>query len=492
MLKGLAVEDLHVVYPGGVQALKGVTASFPAGLVTALLGENGAGKTTLLKTIMGIVKPRRGRIMLDGSELRPRGPADSLRNGIYMASQNPPVYPGIKAYEDLAVTSMVAGRKVGLKQARAMLAEASEALGLSIDPDGYLGDMGFSERQRLEVIKALALGSKAVLMDEPTTHLTPDEAARMLYAARRLASAGAAVVLVTHRIAEAMVHADRLVVLRKGVKVYEGPPPKSTEEVARLMFGEVLKARQPSVHRSVRAGGRLVLGVEDISLPPRLKRARLEVRQGEIVGVAGVAGNGQEELFQVIVGLKKPVSGRIILSGVDVTRASSLARRRMGMGVVPEERLGQALVPGESIAFNVALSIHTARDGFLVDWGYYGRLAEVLIEKMGIKAVGPWQLVDELSGGNMQRLIIARELWLRPRLLVAMNPAAGLDLEGQRAVAKLLREAAGKGGVLVIDEDLDFLLGSADKIYVASGGVVKGPYMPSEEKRIMTAMGGLE
>ncbi|BAA78972.1 ABC transporter, ATP binding protein [Aeropyrum pernix K1] len=492
MFKGLAVEDLDVVYPGGVHALKGVTASFPAGVVTALLGENGAGKTTLLKAIMGVVKPRKGRILVDGYELRPKGPGDSLRSGIYMASQNPPVYPGIKAYEDLAVTLMVAGRKAGLRQARTMLAEASEALGLNIDPDRYLGEMGFSERQRLEVIKALALGSRAVLLDEPTTHLTPEEAARMLEAAGRLAASGAAVLLVTHRIGEAMEHADRLVILRKGVKVYEGPPPSSTEEVAKLMFGEVLAPREPKTFTAATSTGRPVLSVDRVSLPPRLRMARLEVRQGEVVGVAGVAGNGQEELFEVIVGLRKPAKGRILIAGVDVTRAPPLARRRLGLGVIPEERLGHALVPGESIAFNIALSIHTARDGFIVDWRYYEKLAEEMIRDMGIKAVSPRQMVDELSGGNMQRLVLARELWLKPRLLVAMNPAAGLDLEGQQAVAEMMRMSSERGGVLVIDEDLDFLLRVSNKIYVASGGIVKGPYLPTEEKSIVTAMGGLE
>ncbi len=488
-MQGLSVFNLTKIYPGGVKALDNVTASFPRGAITALLGENGAGKTTLLKIVSGREKPTRGRMILNGVPYNPSSPTEALRMGVYMAAQEPTLFPGLRAYEDLLVTLRIAGIKSSLGEALRILEEAMDETGLKVDPYKHVDDMSFAEKQRLEALKAVAVNADVILLDEPTTHLSPVEAGALLDAAKTLAEDGRSVVIVTHRIREALDVADHLVVLRRGEKTFEGKPPSSVEDVANLMFGDTGRPRITARRRS--AGGRILLEVSNVSLPPRLRGVSLRVGTGIIVGVAGVAGNGQEELFRVLAGLEKPAAGRILFDGFDITGLKPLERRRMGMTFIPDQRLGWALVPGETLTFNMALSHKPLNGGVIVDWGLYEEKARAAVRLFNVKAEGPDTVVDGLSGGNMQKFILAREVGVKPRLLIAMNPAAGLDLNAKVNVARALESIAMAGGsVIVIDEDLEFLEMVSDIVYVMTSGVLTGPYEPADEKSITLAMGG--
>ena len=488
-MQGLAIYNISKVYPGGVRALNNVTAFFPSGSITALLGENGAGKTTLLKIVSGRERPTNGRMTLNGVPYNPSSTIDALKRGVYMAAQEPALFPGLRAYEDLLVTLRTAGIRVGLRDAARILEEAAQETGLSVDPYKHVADMSFAERQRLEALKAVAANAEVILFDEPTTHLSPTEAGALLDAAKTLAESGRVVVIVTHKIREALDVADHLVILRRGEKTFEGKPPRNVEEVASLMFGD--SKTTISSPRRARPRGRTVLELSGLSLPPRLRNATLRVAEGSIIGIAGVAGNGQEELFRVLAGLARPVSGRISFYGVDVTSLSSLARRRLGMTFIPEQRLGWALVPGETLVFNMALSHKPLDRGFIVEWDAYRERAEAAIRLFGVKANSSNSMADELSGGNMQKFILAREIGVKPKLLVAMNPAAGLDLNAKANVARALESIAANGGsVIVIDEDLEFLGKISDSIYVMTSGLLVGPYEPMDEKSITLAMGG--
>ncbi len=488
-MQGLAIYNISKVYPGGVRALNNVTAFFPGGSITALLGENGAGKTTLLKIVSGREKPTSGRMTLNGIPYNPSNTIDALKRGVYMAAQEPALFPGLRAYEDLLVTLRAAGIRAGLRDAARILEEAIQETGLRVNPYKHVADMSFAEKQRLEALKAVAANAEVILFDEPTTHLSPTEAGALLDAAKTLAESGRVVVIVTHRIREALDVADHLVILRHGEKTFEGKPPRSVEETASLMFGDSGTGIIPS--RRARPRGRIVLELSGLSLPPRLRNATLKVAEGSIIGIAGVAGNGQEELFRVLAGLARPVSGRILFNGIDVTGLGPLARRRLGMTFIPEQRLGWALVPGETLAFNMALSHKPLDGGFRVDWDTYRERAEAAIRLFGVKAGGAGSLADELSGGNMQKFVLAREIGVKPKLLVAMNPAAGLDLSAKANVARALESIAIDGGsVIVIDEDLEFLESVSDIVYVMSSGLLTGPYEPMDEKSITLAMGG--
>ena len=477
----LEARGIWKVYPNGVEANRGVDVELYPGQVYALLGENGAGKTTLVKILSGVEKPTRGMIRL-GRGPAPSSPLQAQRAGVYMVPQHPTLFPNLTVLEDVGLALRMAGIKVSREGARRLIRDASARYGLTVDPDARIEGLGVGERQRVEVLKGILVGRRVLFLDEPSTHMTPGEVDTLVSLARRLAGEGRAIVYITHRIEEALAVADKVLVMRRGRLVATlDREEASRDKVLAAMFGRIPGRPKPA---STRPGGE-VLRVEDLWVPSphggwAIRGVSLKVRAGEVLGVAGIAGNGQRELVEAIVGLTKPRRGKILLNGIDIGGLPPQARMRMGLAVVPEERLGWAVAPGLSVCLNTALPL-LARNGslLLLRRSYAKMLAGKVVREARVKTSGLDQPVETLSGGNIQRLVVGRELAAGPRVVVAMNPAAGLDYNGASMVESMLLETAARGaGVLLIDEDLDLLARVSSRIVVLSRGTLTGEFTP--------------
>lgn len=483
----LEARGITVVYPNGVAANVDVNFKVYEGEIVALLGENGAGKSTLVRAVAGIVRPNRGEVYFQGRKVAISNYSEALRLGIYLVSQSPHVFETLTVAEDVGLTLNRAGVKVKLGEVEKLLASASLEYDVKVSPRELGWRLSMGEKQRVEIAKGLLLNSKVIMLDEPTTHLTPVEASSLLDMLRRLASKGKGIVFITHKIGEAMEVADRIVVMRGGRVTGEFNAGNVTREsLLEAMFGSgSINFEGEFKSRPLKEDGSRapLIDVEDLWIVeygvPRVKGVTFSVREGEIVGVAGVAGNGQRELFEALIGLRKPVRGRVRISGVDVTSLGPGERVKLGLAVIPEERLGWALVPGLSVKFNVAFALASVNSGlgFIVDWAKVDRITREVIGLTKVKVAGGDAPVNSLSGGNMQRLIIARELFRKPRMVIAMNPTGGLDYATSVEVRKLIVKASGEGaGFLIISEDLGELLEISDRIIVMSRGSLRGEF----------------
>jgi len=496
-------ECITKTYPGGIMANNCVSLTVYPGEVLGLLGENGAGKTTFVSILAGALQPDSGTIRVMGRPVQFGSPRDAARSGIALVPQNPMLVEAFTVAENVMLAARLAGLRLGLTEARQRVRKLSEEYGLAVDPDAKVWRLSMGERQRAEIVKALVLAARLLLLDEPTAHLSPPEARSLLGLARRLASEGRSVILITHRLGEVAGIADRIAVMRSGRLVgVLNASEASREKLLELMFGERLSSQQsPETTPRVGRLGRPVLAVENLWVRGdhgewSVRGVSLVVRGGEVVGVAGVAGNGQRELLEALIGLRRPARGRVFIAGVDVTRRGPGVRGRLGVAVIPEQRLGWALVPGKSLVFNTALGFYSARrgpyHGVLVDWAAARRLTADIVEKMHVKAPGLDSPVEALSGGNMQRFVVGREVAKEPRLLLAMNPTSGLDYAAARSVDKILVNVAAEGaGVLLVSEDLEELLNVSNRILVMNKGrIVYESSRPFNPEKIASAMVG--
>jgi ABC-type uncharacterized transport system ATPase subunit len=499
----LSIRGVRVVYPGGIIANDDVSLDVRRGEILALLGENGAGKTTLIKVIAGLVKPGSGELVLDGVRFKPSSYRDALRNGVYMVPQMPRFFDGLTVFEDILLTLRIAGRGISGRDLRRKVDELAGRLGFKVDLDSYCWSLSMGEKQRVELLKALLLDSKLLMLDEPTTHMASHEFRLLREMLRGLASEGKSIIFVTHKVREALDIADRIAVMRKGrvVGVFKGEEVDE-DILIKHMFGESngLAGLALETYKSLQSpAGKPILEVLDLWVRGAygqiaVKGVTMVVGRGEIVGVAGLAGNGQRELFEAIIGLRKPARGRIILDGEDVTDRSPAHRVRKGLAIIPEERLGWGLAPGLSVVENVAFSllpVNSIIGGFLVDWRKARGVAEEVVAMTNVKIPSLDASVDSLSGGNMQRLMVARELYKKPKLIIAMNPTGGLDLQTARLVKSMIVASSRSSAALIISEDLEELLEVSDRIYVMSSGVVKGVFeKPFNVDAIARAMAG--
>ena len=451
---------------GSVQALRGADFSLVAGEVHALLGENGAGKTTLMHVAYGLVQPEAGQVRIAGAVRRLRSPRDARSHGIGMVHQHLTSIPALSVAENVA---LAAGWAVAPGELRRRVAALCQRVGLPLDPDATAAGLSIGLKQRLEIVKALAADARILLLDEPTALLTPAEAAELVRVVRRFTDTGGAAVLITHKLAEARTSADRVTVLRRGAVVLTGSAAEyDLATLAAAMIGEEPPgAPMPVAAAPVPGPSRVLARAVEVSREGgygiALREASFEIGPGEIVGVAAVEGNGQRELLRAVAGRLRPLRGRL-----DVAAP---------VGFIPEDRTREGLIPALSLTENIVLGSVPGDPwvkGRRVDWGRARVRTAELLGDYRVVASGPDAPAAALSGGNQQRVVIARELARGPAVVVAENPTRGLDLRASVEVHARLRAAAGGGAaVLVHSSDLDEVLALAHRLFVVTRGSVR-------------------
>ena len=499
-MSGLQVRGVTKTF-GDTHALEDVSFHVAPGEVVALIGENGAGKTTLLRVVSGFLEPDAGDVLVDGAAVRLRGPRQAAALGIGMVHQHFLLIPELTVAENV-----VLGREPGngllldRAAAAAQVLECAERFGLEVDPAARVADLGVAAQQRVELLKVLLRGARYLLLDEPTGLLPPAGVRDLLALVERLASEGCGVVLVTHRLREVFAACSRATVLRRG-RVTGDREVASTDEpaLARLMVGEDLAAAAV-VERSTDIGAAL-LRVSGLCVDGRGERravdsASLTVHAGEIVGLAGVAGSGQLELMEALAGVRAAASGSVSVAGVDLDSLDVAERRAAGLAYVPEDRLHDGLVGTLSVSENLVLGASPERGFVSRGWLVRERVRSEGDEVVAAHDVRPADAdipCASLSGGNQQKVLLARELRSRPKVLLAAEPARGLDFLATAAVHARLRELAdGGGGVLFAGTDLPELLEVCDRIVVMFAGGIAGEVRPGAdaEERIGLLMAG--
>jgi simple sugar transport system ATP-binding protein len=479
-------------------ALRGITKRFPTvvandqvdfeaaqGEVHALLGENGAGKTTLSNILTGLYRPDEGEILLFGRPVEFHSPRDAIAAGIAMVHQHFRLVSPFTVAENVVLGDQQDLGRAFLLRTRAIeqrVAELSTRYGLAVDPRARIWQLSVGEQQRVEILKALYRDARILILDEPTAVLTPQEADALFETIRAMAADGRTVIFISHKLHEVKSVADRVTVLRRGRSLGTASTAEATpRSLAALMVGrEVEIGRRhedrPEVSEVVLAldgvcadGDRGVRAVNEVSL---------EVRRGEIVAIAGVAGNGQRELSETIVGMRPATSGTVEVGGRRVRSGDPRSAIRAGVAYVPEDRLGTGVAPTMSIASNLVLKSYRhapVSSGPFLRFGRIRDLALRAIDKYDVRAAGPDEPAWQLSGGNLQKVVLSREFSGKPAVLVAASPTRGLDVSSIESVHAYLREAASTGvGVLLLSEDLDEILALADRIAVMYEGGIAG------------------
>lgn len=483
--------------PGEAARLQAITKSFygiPAndrvdfelgwGEIHALLGENGAGKSTLCSVLAGLYQPDSGEIHVDGTKVDLSSPHQALEHGVGMVYQHFRLVDRFTVAENLALGHPETGFITSPRSLERQVAELGRRYGLEVSPKASVWQLSVGEQQRVEILKLLYRGVRILILDEPTAVLTPQESRRLFATMRAMAADGRAIIFVTHKLDEVMEVSDRVIVLRDGERVGSMETADADPAtLARMMVGREL----PASGRSRATPGEPVLAVRGLTAEgdrgiEAMRDVDIEVRASQIVGIAGVAGNGQRELAEVITGLRKSKRGQILLGGVDITRASTLERIKHGLGFVPEDRMRTGMAGGLPLSTNLALKAYREPPlsrGPLLSRRAVDERARRLEKQFDIRGVRGALPTSLLSGGNIQRTILARELSARPRVLVAAAPTRGLDVAAIEAIRRILLDERDAGtAILMISEDLEEILDLSDVILVLYEGRIVGNLSP--------------
>lgn len=473
----------------GVVANDNVNLALNTGEVLSLIGENGAGKSTLMSVLYGMYKPDEGQIVIDGTELVFASPADAIGAGIGMVHQHFMLVPVFTVAENvvLGVEPTGALGKLNIDEARRMVREISDKYNLDLDPDAVIEDLPVGVQQRVEIVKVLLRDAKVVVFDEPTAVLTPSEIIEFFEIVKTLVSAGRGVVFITHKLKEALNIADRIAVLRRGKVVGEVDPKTATEsQIAEMMVGRPV---QLTVDKNSAKTGDVVLKVTDLTVldadgRTHVENVSFEVCAGEIVGIAGVQGNGQTELVEALTGLRKATRGVIDLDGKDLTHSNPRERHQMGMAHIPEDRQRQGLVGGLSVAENLVLTRYhddQFSHGVYVDWEAANAVAETLITEYDIRTPNKETGVGTLSGGNQQKVIVARELSRDLRLTIAAQPTRGVDVGSIEYIhSRIVKERDAGTAVLIVSTELEEVMALSDRLLVMYRGKVVAELDPKK------------
>ena len=495
-----------------VLELRGITKRFPGivandsvdfdlrkGEVHALLGENGAGKSTLMNVLYGLYRPDEGEIWIDGKQAELGSPKASIESGVGMVHQHFMLIPVMTVAENivLATEPVHNGVLLDYVAAEKRVSEISTRFGLTVDPRALIQDITVGQQQRVEILKALYRGADILVLDEPTAVLTPQEARELFAIIKGLTDQGKSIIFISHKLNEVAEIADRVTVLRRGKKVETLPAAGATEqELARLMVGREVLLR---VEKTPGTPGDPLLQVEGLTVLDdrgikQVNDVSFEVRGGEIVGIAGVDGNGQTELIDAMAGLRRIAAGRIQVGDEDVTGEGCKDSLDAGLGHIPEDRQRRGLVLDFSLAENIALHDYDHPPASRFGWLYPKKLNEKaakLIEEFDVRG-GPQTLAGGLSGGNQQKVILAREIDRNPKVLIAAQPTRGLDVGAIEFVHRRLVEERDEGrAVLLVSLELEEIISLSDRILVMYEGEVVGEFPPSvSEEELGIAMTG--
>lgn len=480
-------------YPNGTLANSEVSLAVTQGEIHALVGENGAGKSTVMKMLFGLEQPSAGEIRLRGEPVRLRSPRDAMAQRIGLVPQHLELVASFSVVQNVVLgAEPVRGLTVDRRRARAEVAELSQRFGLAVDPDAEVSRLSAGEQQRVEILKALYRGAELLLLDEPSALLSPQESQALFAALRKLVEQGRTVMLITHKLTEVRGVSDSYTVMRGGRVTGHGRSASISDQA----FGEMIVGRAvPSLEVARRTGGTGTprLAVRDLVVGgpherPQLDGLSLDIAAGEIVGIAGVEGNGQSVLADVLSGLRRPAAGTVTLDGKPCPLGDARRMRESGVSTISEDRLHDGVAVGMTISENLMAADYgrppcTRRSGWLDPAAARAR-AEGQIADYGVAVRTPDDAIGALSGGNMQKVVMARELSTAPRLLVACQPTRGVDIGAAQFLRQRLVQLRDSGAaVLLLSSDLDEILALSDRVAVLHKGRIVGHFPADAQVR---------
>ncbi|RLF80885.1 ABC transporter ATP-binding protein [Thermococci archaeon] len=500
----IEMKGIVKIYPDGTKALKGVDFSVKKGEIHGLLGENGAGKTTLMKILSGMLHPTEGKIFVNGKEVRFKSPADALANGIGMVHQHFTLVDVFDGLHNIILGMEGHGlfSKIDVEKAKEKLQKLMDELNFQVPLDVPVENLPVGVQQRIEILKTLYRDVDVLILDEPTAVLTPIEVKELFDVLRKLKSQGTTIIFISHKLREVMEITDRVTVLRKGEVIGTvNTSETSPKELAKMMVGREVVLR---IEKPPKEAGKPVLEVKDLWVKgdrgeDAVKGLTFEVRAGEIFGIAGVEGNGQTELIEAISGLRKIEKGKVILNGKDITGRSPRELYALGVAHIPEDRIHMGLITEMSVAENSILGLHW-RKNFrgplgLIRWDKVKEHSAKLVRDFEVVVPGIDAPVKSLSGGNQQKLIVAREVSKEPEFIIASQPTRGVDVASTEYIRNYLIKLRNENkAVLLVSADLDEVLQLSDRMAIIYEGQFVGIVKPEEvtEEQIGLMMGGIK